>query len=197
MIDLKKGSTISLKKDGKDLEFVYVGLNWGKIKTFFGLLNQNVDLDGSVSSFDARGNEVDTVYFRKKRSNDGAIIHSGDDLTGDSAQDNKDNEVISIRLKKVSPTVHTIVIYLNSYNGQDFDSIPYAQVRLLDGDETKFKNVFATFNLASDPKFKDKVSMIMAKMVRNGETWDFHTIGEPVPTRTIADTVSWIKKNYL
>lgn len=197
MIDLKKGSTISLKKDGKDLEFVYVGLNWGKIKTFFGLLTQNVDLDGSVTMFDTQGNDIDTVYFRKKHSYDGAVKHSGDDLTGDSSQDDKDNEVISIRLKKVSAVVKTIVIYLNSYNGKDFDSIPYAQVRLLDGDEKKYKNVFASFNLASDPKFKDKVSMVMAKMVRNGETWDFHTIGEPVATRTISDTISWIKKNYL
>lgn len=197
MIDLKKGSTISLKKEGKDLEFVYVGLNWGQIKRFWGLSTESVDLDGSVTSFDAQGEEVDTVYFGQKRSKDGAIKHSGDDLSGDSRKNDKDNEVISIHLKKVSKKVKTIVIYLNSYNGKDFDSIPYANVRLLDGDENKHKNVFASFNLASDPKFKDKISMVMAKMVRSGETWDFHTIGEPVGTKDISDTIEWIQKNYL
>jgi len=197
MIDLKKGSTITLEKDGKSLDYVYVGLNWGKIKKLFGLFNESVDLDGSVTMFDANRNDVDTVYFRKKISDDKSIKHSGDDLTGDSSQDDKDNEVISINLKKVSPGIQTIVIYLNSFNGKDFDSIPYAKIRLLDGDEKSHKKAFASFNLASDPKFKDKVSMVMAKIVRNGKDWSFHTIGEPVDTQKIADTITLIKKVYL
>ncbi len=197
MINLKKGNSISLEKDGQKLEYVYVGLNWGKIKKFWGFSEENVDLDGSVSLFDANKQEIDTVYFNKKESDDKAIKHSGDDVKGDSSKDEKDNEVIKINLSKISSKAETIFIYLNSYRGHDFDSIPYANIRLLDGDDIKQKSVFATFNLASDPKFKDKVAMIMAKIVRKGNGWDFVTIGEPVETKKIGDTILLIQQRYL
>ena len=98
MINLKKGTSISLEKDGKKLEHVYVGLNWGKIKKMWGLMEENVDLDGSVTAFNGQGEDVDTIYFHKKLSDDKAIKHSGDDTSGDSSNDDKDNEVISIDL---------------------------------------------------------------------------------------------------
>ncbi len=197
MINLKKGTSISLEKDGKKLDFVYVGLNWGKIKKMWGLMEENVDLDGSVTAFDQSGNDVDTIYFHKKLSDDKAIKHSGDDTSGDSSNDEKDNEVISIDLNKVSQKVKSIVIYLNSYRGHDFDSIPFANIRLLDGDAIKYKSAFATFNLASDPKFKDKISMVMARIERAGSGWNFVTIGEAVDSKKIGDTVELIKQKYL
>ena len=197
MINLKKGTSISLEKDGKKLDYVYVGLNWGKIKKMWGLMEENVDLDGSVTAFDYQGNDVDTVYFHKKLSDDKAIKHSGDDISGDSSNDEKDNEVISIDLNKVSQEVKSIVVYLNSYRGHDFDSIPYANIRLLDGDSIKYRNVFATFNLASDAKFKDKVSMVMARIERSNNGWNFVTIGEAVDSKKIGDTITLIKKKYL
>jgi tellurium resistance protein TerZ len=140
---------------------------------------------------------VDTVYFNKKASNDGAIKHSGDDRGGDSSNDNKDNEVIFIDLKKVNPSVSTIVVYLNSYKGQDFDTIPYANVRLMDGDLPNYKSVIATFNLAGDPKYKGKVSVVMAKIVRTSRGWNFVAIGDPVDAKRIDDTIVEIKNHFL
>jgi tellurium resistance protein TerZ len=197
MINLKKGNSISLEKDGKNLDYVYVGLNWGKIKKYWGLIEEPVDLDGSVTMFDEVGNDLDTVYYRKTKSDDNAVKHSGDDRLGDSYADKKDNEVISIHLKKVKSEVKTIVIYLNSYSGQDFKSIPYANVRLLDGDEISYKNAFANFNLATDRAAKDKVAMVMAKLVRKGNNWQFITIGEGLNTLRIGETVNAIKNYYL
>ena len=197
MINLKKGSSISLEKDGKNLEQVYIGLNWGKIKRWLGLSEEDVDLDGSVTEFNEAKHEVDTVYFNKKVSNDGAIKHSGDDRGGDSSNDDKDNEVIFIDLKKVNPAVTTLVVYLNSYKGQDFDTIPYANVRLMDGDLPNYKNVIATFNLASDPKYKGKVSVVMAKIVRTSRGWNFVAIGDPVDAKRIDDTIVEIKNHFL
>ena len=197
MINLKKGSSISLEKDGKKLENIYIGLNWGSIKSFWGLVNNSVDLDGSVSMFAADTSHIDTVYFRKKYSDDSSIHHSGDDLTGDDSSDDKDNEIISINLKKVSKQVETIVIFLNSYKKQEFHTIPYAKIRLLEGNGRDVKNVFATFNLASEPEYKGKVSMIMAKIVRNNGDWKFVTIGEATDTWNIKETVHLIRQQYL
>jgi tellurium resistance protein TerZ len=197
MINLKKGSSISLEKYGNKPENIYVGLNWGKINSWWGLWQEDVDLDGSVSMFSADKKHVDTVYFKKKHSDDSAVHHSGDDLSGDDVSDDKDNEVISINLKRVSGNVETVFIYLNSYRGQEFDTIPYAKIRLLDGKGNGAQNVFASFNLSAEPEYKGKVSMIMAKIIRNGGDWKFVTIGDAVKARTIKDTVDLIKHHYL
>jgi tellurium resistance protein TerZ len=197
MINLKKGSSINLEKDGKKLETMFLGLNWGKISKLWGLLQVNVDLDGSVTMFDKDKRVIDTVYFNKRRSNDSSIYHTGDDLTGDTYEDEKDNEIISINLKKVSPEIESIVVYLNSYKGQQFHTIPYAKIRLVDGNMSDSKKAFAYFDLASEPGFKGKVAMIMAKIVRHGDNWKFVAIGEPATTRSIEDTVKLIRHQYL
>lgn len=89
-----------------------------------------VDLDASCAQFDAQGNIIDKVWFRHLASNDGAIKHSGDDLTGDmDGDDGLDNEVITVDLHKVNPRTDKIAFVLNSFRGQDFKLIP---LRLLE-----------------------------------------------------------------
>lgn len=201
-INLKKGSSISLEKQGKLLEKVCIGLNWGAIqkKALFGLVKtaHSVDLDGSVTLFDKDGNDLDTVYYSKLRSNDGAINHSGDDVRGDAGGDDGiDNEIIEINLTKVAPEVEQIVFYLNSYNGQDFGDIPYSKIRIFEGNRHKVDDVFATFNLSADASFAGNVSMVMGKLLRTRSNWKFEAIGDAIPTRKIQDTIPYIKDNYL
>jgi len=202
-INLSKGSSISLEKDGKKLEEVCIGLNWGAIKkpVFFNIFKETVavDLDGSVTTFDEEKNQVYTVYYKNLRSKDGAIIHSGDDRDGDIAgDDGYDNEVIQIRLNQVSPKIQNIVFYLNSYNQQDFGDIPYSKIRIFEGSPNRVDSVFATFNLSADDSFKGKVSMVMGKLVRKpNNNWEFVTIGEALPTKKIDDTIPWIRDHYL
>lgn len=201
-INLKKGSSISLEKQGKLLEEVCIGLNWGAIprKALFGLVKttENVDLDGSVSMFDSSKNELDTVYYSKLVSKDGAIRHSGDDVQGDSGgDDGLDNEIIEVSLRNVAPEVEQIVFYLNSYNGQDFAHIPYSKIRIFEGNKHKVDDVFATFNLSADTSFAGNVSMILGKLIRTKNNWKFEAIGEAVPTKKIQDTIPLIQKEYL
>ncbi len=115
-INLSKGSSISLEKNGKILTEVCIGMNWGGIikKGFLGLSSsvEAVDLDGSVAFFDSQGMCLDTVYYRKLVSDDQAVKHSGDDRSGDSKKDDGlDNEVIQILLPKVNPDVSQIVFF--------------------------------------------------------------------------------------
>ncbi len=202
MINLKKNSSISLEKNGEDFKHVCIGLDWGVIKkkAFFGLLSENeaVDLDGSVTLFDAQKKEKETVYYRKLVSNDKSIRHSGDDRTGDSSADNKDNEVIYINLDKVSKDVETIVFYLNSFKQQDFSTIPYSKIRIIEGEHHNPNKVFASYDLSGDSSFKGSTSMVMAKMNRvAGNRWTFTAIGEAVAAHDIAGTVKLIKEKYL
>lgn len=202
MISLKKNSMISLEKNGEDFKNLCIGLDWGVIKkkAFFGLINdsESVDLDGSVTMFDAYKKEKDTVYYRRLVSQDGSVRHSGDDRVGDSSADNKDNEVIYINLQKVASDVTTIVFYLNSFKQQDFSSIPYSKIRIIEGEHHNPNKVFATYDLSSDASFKGFTSMVMAKMNRvAGNKWTFTAIGEPVAAKDIAGTIKVIKEQYL
>ena len=201
-INLKKGTSISLKKEKKKLEKVCVGLNWGSIekKYLFGMVkgNKAVDLDGSVTLFGANNTALETVYYNNLRSSDGSVRHSGDDLTGDvGGDDGLDNEVIQIDLGKVSQHVQQIVVYLNSYENQDFASIPFSKIRIFEGSPTRVEDVFATFSLSSDSSLAGKVAMIMGKFVRTGDTWEFKTIGEAATTRKVSDTIEVIREKYL
>ena len=85
-IRLEKGQRINLEKgNGSKLTNICVGVNWGAItkKGWFGITRtEAVDLDASCAEFDAAGNVVDKVWFRHLASNDGAIKHSADDLSG-------------------------------------------------------------------------------------------------------------------
>ena len=54
------------------LKNVTLGLGW----------TTRLDLDASVIMVDKRGVMVDCVYFGKKISKDGGIVHSGDNTTG-------------------------------------------------------------------------------------------------------------------
>lgn len=201
MINLTKNARISLEKNGTELKEITIGLDWGTIKqkTFFGLLTESeaVDLDGSVSTFDSSKNEIETIYYGNLISNDKAIRHSGDDRVGDTSADEKDNEVISIDLEKIDAKVKTIFFYLNSYKQQDFSTIPYSKIRILEGKQYNPKQVFATFNLSSDSAYKGFVSMVMGKLMRVGNRWEFTAIGDAIRAKDITQTIEEIQQKYL
>lgn len=199
---LKKGSSIFLEKEGKYLNEVCIGLNWGAIlhTKLFGLIKkkESVDLDGSVSTFNDNNEVVDTIYYHKLCSDDGAIVHSGDDRIGDlDGDDDLDNEIIKINLNKVDNHVSQIVFYLNSYNGQDFAKIPYSKIRIFEGNEEQIDAVFATYNLSFKFSFTGYVSMVMGKLKRDGDKWKFFTIGEPIKATKIQETIPIIQQKYL
>jgi tellurium resistance protein TerZ len=201
-INLSKGSSISLVKEERKLDEICIGINWGAIQKKFLISffneTETVDLDGSVSMFDANGVMIDTVYYRKLLSKDQAIKHSGDDRKGDMDNaDDFDNEVIQVNLRQVNPEIKQIFFYINSFKGQDFATIPYSKIRIFEGNPREVVSVFATFNLSAEKTFANKVSMIMGKLVRENNGWKFVTIGEAIGARNIDETIKTIQEKYL
>lgn len=199
-INLSKGSKISLVKENRKLEQVCIGIDWGAIKKkTLGLFTTEtpVDLDASVVMFDENKRKVDVVFFNRLASTDGAVKHSGDDRSGDSEADNLDNEVIFVNLAKVHPKIAFIVFFLNSYKNQDFKSIPYSKIRIFEGNKREVVSVFATYNLSAEENFSGKTAMIMGKLIRKGDDWDFQAIGEPSATTDLNQTIEDIRANHL
>lgn len=201
-LELSKGMKLDLTKESENsLEFISVGVNWGKIKHtetitkkeggFFGFGGkvveaekvigiEDVDLDLSAIMFDKNGKHLSTVYYG--RTHELGIKHSGDDRGGDDEDDGKDNETIFIELSKTQPSVSKIVFVLVSFRGHRFGALPYAGINLYDGVNEKTKTVLATTNvdLSKDISYSDKVSMVFAALSKDESgSWSYKAICEP------------------
>ena len=200
-ISLQKGQRVSLEKsDGSSLKKVCVGVNWGMIekKKLWWKEKIAVDLDASAAIFNANKELIDIVYFGKLISDCKAIIHSGDDLTGDEdGDDGLDNEVIEVDLSLITRNANQVVFLLNSYKGQDFKDIPFASIRIYEGTPERVVNLFATYDVANDIKFAGSVSMILGKLYTHQNNWKFHAIGDPTSDRDLKQTIIMVGDKYI
>lgn len=220
-INLVKGQRINLEKNtGTQLTQFCVGCNWGAIvkKSFFGLSKTVVDVDVDLSClmFDTEGKAIDHIWSPAYRfgdnrlglpngklySEDKALHHTGDDLTGDQdGDDGLDNEIITVDLTRVSPHVQSIVFFLNIYNNEeysgDFSGIPYAYIRMFEGvPERPPRNVFAQYDVSTQQNCVGMRALIMGKLYRNGSQWKFNAIGDAHPDKSIVHTITRVIKDY-
>ena len=197
VLDLTKGMTLDLTKidNASGLTDVAVGVNWGQIKKGgffgFGAGSEAVDLDLSALLYAADGTLVDKIYYGNKSGK--GVRHSGDDLTGDSSQDDKDNETITVKLADTAPTVTKIVFVLVSFKGQDFGDLPYAGMNLYNISSGKVKLANSNIDITQDSKYKGKVSMVFAALEKINNNWNYRMIAEPTDKRSLGDLVSICK----
>ncbi|ENA1795376.1 TerD family protein [Flavobacterium psychrophilum] len=201
-INLQKGQRINLEKsNGSKLQNICVGINWGAIekKGFFGNTKKEaVDLDASCALYDDNKNLIDIIYFGQLKSKDGSIAHSGDDLTGDmGGDDGLDNEIITVDFARLNQSCSYVAFVLNSFQGHDFGTIPFASIRIYEGTPTRVNEVFATFDIANGSGFAGHVSMVMGVFYKKNSEWKFNAIGEPTKDKKLEQTVSTVTNQYL
>lgn len=225
-IRLEKGQKINLEKEGgsKLLQFC-VGCNWGAIEQITvkprlgGLLGSkeektviDVDLDLSCIMLNKTGAACDYIYsplYKKEflarfhmppgkvDSSDGALHHSGDDTQGDqNGDDGLDNEIITVDLGRVAAEVEQIFFFLNICGQEDFSQIPYASIRMYEGTPAKVKQVFAQYDVATTPQFKEMKALIMGKLYRRNNEWKFAAIGDAFADAHLCLTIARILKDY-
>jgi tellurium resistance protein TerZ len=180
-VNLSKGQSVSLtKSSGGGLTRVRMGLGWDaeKKRGLFGSRSQSIDLDASCLLFDASGTLVDQVWFRQLRTADGAVQHTGDNLTGAGEGD---DESIIVELGRLPASVQTLVFVVNSFTGQNFSQIENAFCRLVD--ETTGEEV-ARYELTGSGTHN---AQIMSKVARDGAGWSMTAIGATANGRTFHD----------
>lgn len=200
-INLQKGQRINLEKgNGTKLTHICVGVNWGAIETkgMFSTTKTAVDLDASCILYDSNKQIIETVYYGNLKSKDGAVKHSGDDLTGDlDGDDGLDNEVLTLDFSALNPAVQYVGFCLNSFKKQDFKDIPFASIRIYEGTPAQVREVFATYNVAKDSSFAGSIAMVLGVFyLRNGE-WKFNAIGEPTKDSDLKSTQKTIQERFL
>lgn len=176
-VSLQKNQTVSLVKGGRPLlSSVRMGLGWEPA-----FRSKSIDLDASVIAYGPDRKKVDNCFFGKLTILNGAIQHSGDNLTGEGAGD---DEAITVHLGGLPPQVTGLVFVVNSFSGQKFSDVAKAYCRLLDAQSGE---ELVRFDLThSEPR----TGVMMAKLIRqfSGE-WEMTAMGEYVDSRTVRGMV--------
>ena len=190
-ISLSKGQKINLSKSSTGtLQNVFMGLGWDPVKPsgFFARLfsSEDIDLDASCLMFDQKKELVEMVYYGRLRSIDGAIIHTGDNLTGEGEGD---DEVIKVDLTILPAKIQYLAFTINSFRGQTFDQVDNAFCRLVN-DSNNQEICRYTLNEKGG-----HTGVIMAVVQRDGSGWTMQAIGEAGSGKMAKDMVPSVIKH--
>jgi tellurium resistance protein TerD len=172
-ISLSKGGNVSLTKEAPGLQRVTVGLGWDARTTD----GQPFDLDASAIGVDADGRVLSDqhfVFFNNTRSPDGAIEHSGDNVTGEGAGD---DEQIRVDLTGAPATLDRVVFPVSIYDaetrGQNFGQVRNAFIRVMN---QAGEAEITRYDLSEDAS--TETAMVFGEVYRNGAEWKFRAVGQ-------------------
>ena len=195
-ITLQKGQRISLSKEAPGLTQLTCGLGWdvaqksggGFFSAFTG--GQDFDLDASVLCLDSNKKLVDTkdlVYYGNLKHSSNAIIHQGDNLTGEGEGD---DEVIVVDLPKIPSRIDRLVFVVNIYDcfkrKQEFSQIENAFVRLVNRANNK---ELARYDL-SGSGYEGMTGMTLAEIYRHNDEWKMAAVGNGFKAEGLKEIVA-------
>ncbi|WP_405163217.1 TerD family protein [Nocardia sp. NBC_01499] len=166
------GHEVPLRKGSAALTYVKMALGWDPVRVHgrFGVRAAEIDLDASALIF-AGDNLVDTAFYGKLSSSDGAVRHLGDNLTGAGKGD---DETIAVDLTRLAPTVTAVVFTVTSYAGHTFERVRNAYWRLIDG-ATDTELARANLRVGGA-----HTGMVVAKVYRAEGMWKLRALDQPI-----------------
>jgi len=172
-IRLKKGQKIDLTKGNPGLTKIVVGLGWDTNKYSGGF---DFDLDASAFLIDENGKAggiEDFIYYNNLVGGDGAVNHTGDNLTGDGEGD---DEQIKIDLTAVPKHVEKVAITVTIHDaiarGQNFGQVSNAFVRVVN--EANEQEIMR-YDLGED--FSVETALVVCELYRHQGEWKFNAVG--------------------
>ncbi len=172
-INLVKGQKIDLTKGNPALKKVIIGLGWDTNKYSGGY---DFDLDASVFLVGANGktnHDEDFIFYNNLKSRNEAVIHTGDNRTGDG---DGDDEQIILEFAKMPSDVDkmavTVTIHEAVERGQNFGQVSNAFVHVIN-EETNEEVL--RYDLGED--FSIETAIVVCEIYRNGSEWKFSAVG--------------------
>jgi len=173
-INLQKGQRVSLDNS---MKLALVGLGWDTNRYDGGF---DFDLDASAFLLGENGKllrDEDFVFYNNLNGRDGAVVHTGDNLTGDG---DGDDEVIMIDFSKIPSEIKKIAICVTIHDAearrQNFGQVSNAYIRiarLSDEFDTVGEPVLK-FDL--EEEFSIETALVVAEIYfKNGE-WKFNAV---------------------
>ncbi len=172
-VSLSKGGNVNLSKEAPGLNKIQVGLGWDARVTD----GAAFDLDASCflvkSDGKVRG-DADFCFYNNKNVADGAVVHLGDNQTGDATGD---DETVKVELSKVpaeiDKVVFSVTIHEADTRNQNFGQISKAYIRIVNEENG---TEIARFDLSEDASIE--TAMIFGEIYRSGADWKFKAVGQ-------------------
>ena len=172
-INLTKGQKVDLTKGNKGLKKLLVGLGWDTNKYDGG---QNFDLDAAAFLVKENGKvptQEDFIFYGNLEHSSDAIIHLGDNTTGEG---DGDDEQLTVDLSKIpsniSRIVFTVTIYDADVRRQNFGQITNAYIRIVN--EITNEELLR-YDLGED--FSIETAIVVGEIYRHGTEWKFNAVG--------------------
>ncbi len=172
-VSLSKGGNVNLSKEAPGLNKISVGLGWDARVT-----------DGAAFDLDASGflvkadnkvrSDADFCFYNNKSVADGAVVHAGDNQTGDAVGD---DESINVELAKIPADIEKVVFAVTIHDAaarnQNFGQVSKAYIRIVNQENN---TEIARFDLSEDASIE--TAMIFGEIYRNAADWKFKAVGQ-------------------
>jgi tellurium resistance protein TerD len=172
-VNLTKGGNVSLTKQAPGLSAVVVGLGWDARTTD----GKAFDLDASAIICNAEGKVLSDqhfVFFNNLKSPDGAVEHTGDNVTGEGEGD---DEQVKVNLAGLPPEAARIVFPVSIYEadsaGQTFGQVRNAFIRVVNQADN---SELARYDLSEDAS--TETAMVFGELYRGTDEWKFRAVGQ-------------------
>ena len=174
-INLQKGQRYAF---GGKISLALVGLGWDTNRYDGGY---DFDLDASAFLLGENGKllrDEDFVFYNNLSGRDGAVIHTGDNLTGDGEGD---DEVIIIDFTKLPPEIRKIAVCVTIHEAeerrQNFGQVSNAYIRVAKmKDENDISgDTILRFDL--EEEFSIETALVVAEFYKRNGEWKFNAIG--------------------
>ncbi len=172
-INLQKGQKVDLTKTNPGLTKLLIGLGWDTNKYDGGY---DFDLDAAAFLLGDSGKVTrseDFVFYGNLKHPSGAVVHQGDNLTGEGEGD---DEQIVVDLSKVPADISkidfTVTIYEYDVRRQNFGQVSNAFIRVVDAVTNQ---ELIRYDLGED--FSIETAVVVGELYRHGSEWKFNAIG--------------------
>jgi tellurium resistance protein TerD len=172
-VSLSKGGNVNLSKEAPGLNKIQVGLGWDARVTD----GAAFDLDASCFLVKADGkvrNDGDFCFYNNRNVADGAVVHLGDNQTGDAEGD---DETVKVELSKlpadIDKVVFSVTIHEADTRNQNFGQVSKAYIRIVNEENG---TEIARFDLSEDASIE--TAMIFGEIYRHGTDWKFKAVGQ-------------------
>lgn len=174
-INLSKGQRVNL---GKTTTLALIGLGWDTNQYDGGY---DFDLDAAAFLLGENGKvlrDEDFVFYNNLDGRNGAVVHTGDNLTGAGEGD---DEVILIDFTKVPNEIKKIAITVTIHEavqrGQNFGQVSNAYVRV--AKRSNEEDMVGIEELKYDlmEEFSIETAIVVCEIYRYGNDWKFNAVG--------------------
>jgi tellurium resistance protein TerD len=167
-INLEKG-----QREQINVPSFRVGLGWDSNQNATG---EAFDVDASVFLLDASGklsNDSNFVFFNNLSSPCGAVVHSGDNLTG--AGDG-DDELITVNLDKIASNIEAIAFVVTIHKAadrrQNFGQIRNSFIRIMNEGNNE-----EILKYELDEDFSIETAVEFGRLYKRNNEWKFEAVG--------------------